>query len=157
MTTGKIIIGSDHAGYSLKQNIIYYLQDMGMTVADAGATSGDSVDYPDYGSLVAQSVSSGEFERGILICGSGIGMSIVANKFPNVRAALCLDEDMAEMSRLHNNSNILVLAGRKTDTATAKAITATWLKTEFEGGRHTKRIDKIKDLEHRLSKTPNKA
>ncbi|MBN1664386.1 MAG: ribose 5-phosphate isomerase B [Deltaproteobacteria bacterium] len=149
MNTETIIIGTDHAGYQLKEDIKTFLIDKGMTVVDVGAPSGDSVDYPDYGALAARRISSGEINRGILICGSGIGMSIVANKFPRVRAALCLDEDMARLSRLHNDSNILVLAGRKTDASTARKIVDIWLVTEFEGGRHQKRIDKIKDLEHK--------
>ena len=150
MAPGTMIIGADHAGYLLKEDIKVFLIEKGMMVVDVGTVNCDAVDYPDYGSLAAQRVSSGEFDQGVLICGSGIGMSIVANKFPNIRAALCLDEDMAQMSRLHNDSNILVLAARKTDTAKARAICDIWLKTEFEGGRHKKRIDKIKDLEQKL-------
>ena len=153
MTTGSMIIGSDHAGYQLKEDIKAFLSEKGISVVDVGTQGPGSIDYPDYGSRGAQGVSSGQFERGILICGSGIGMSIVANKFPHVRAALCLDEDMARLSRLHNDSNILVLAARKTDAAQAKAIVDVWLTTPFEGGRHTKRIDKIRDLERKLRKT----
>lgn len=152
MFDGKIIIGSDHAGYELKKTLIAFLVDRGLTVTDVGATSSESVDYPDFGNEAARRVSSGEFERGILICGTGIGMSIVANKWPNVRAALCLDEDMAKMSRLHNDSNVLVLAGRRTEPAKAKAIVDVWLETEFEGGRHIRRIEKIKTLEINLRK-----
>jgi ribose 5-phosphate isomerase B len=154
MAEEKIIIGADHAGYPLKEFLIPFLRDKDMTVIDVGPSNCDSVDYPDYGSEAARRVSSGEFTQGILICGSGIGMSIVANKFPNVRAALCLDEDTARLSRLHNDSNILVLAARKTDSAQAMAICDVWLKTAFEGGRHIKRVDKIRDLEHTLSAKP---
>lgn len=153
MTAGSMIIGADHAGYELKENLKAYLIEKSITVIDAGTESCDSVDYPDYGYRAARAVSTGQIERGILICGSGIGMSIVANKFPNVRAALCLDEDMARSSRMHNDSNMLVLAARKTDAAQARAILDVWLTTPFEGGRHMKRIDKIRDLEKILLKT----
>ena len=108
---GQIIIGSDHAGFPLKEVVKQYLAEMGYDVTDAGTDSPANVDYPDFGAIVAQRVSAGEFDRGILVCGSGVGMSIVANKFPGVRAALCLDEETARMSRLHNDANILVLAG----------------------------------------------
>jgi RpiB/LacA/LacB family sugar-phosphate isomerase len=152
MTARQMLIAADHAGYILKEDVKRHLQKMGLAVVDAGTQSCDPVDYPDYGAPVARSVSSGDCDRGILICGSGIGMSIVANKFPNVRAALCLDEDMAIMSRLHNDSNILILAARKTDAATARGIVEIWLNTGFEGGRHIKRIEKIKEIEQLLKK-----
>lgn len=142
----KIIIGSDHAGFSLKENVKIFLEE-DMEVLDVDTHNGESVDYPDFGAKVAEKVSSGEFKRGILVCGSGVGMTIVANKFPNVRAALCLDSETALMSRKHNDANVLVLAGRKTDIETAKTIVKTWLETEFEGGRHSRRLDKIKDIE----------
>lgn len=142
----KIIIGSDHAGFSLKENVKIFLEE-DMEVLDVDTHNGESVDYPDFGAKVAEKVSSGEFKRGILVCGSGVGMTIVANKFPNVRAALCLDSETAIMSRKHNDANVLVLAGRKTDIETAKTIVKTWLETEFEGGRHSRRLDKIKDIE----------
>jgi len=139
----KIIIGSDHAGFSLKEA----LKESFGGMVDAGTYSEDSVDYPDFAARVARAISSGEFERGILICGSGVGMSIVANKFPGVRAALCTDTDTARMSRMHNDANILVLAGRRTDVETATAIVKVWSNTEFEGGRHKRRLDKIKNIE----------
>jgi len=148
----RIIIGSDHAGFPLKERVKRYLSGEKYAVTDAGTDSLESVDYPDYGASVAQRVSTGEFDRAILVCGSGVGMSIVANKFPDVRAALCLDEDTAYMSRLHNNANILVLAGRKTEEETAKAIVRLWLNTEFEGGRHQRRLDKIGEIGKRLYK-----
>lgn len=151
MATEKIVIGSDHAGYHLKEAIKQYLAEEGREITDVGTHSANNTDYPDFAISLGQKVSSGEFSRGILICGSGVGMAIVANKFPSVRAVLCLDEDTARMSRLHNDTNILVLAGRRTDKEMAKAITATWLKTEFAGGRHQRRLDKIRDLEKRLS------
>ena len=125
---------------------------MGYAVTDAGTDSAASVDYPDFGAIVAQRVSAGEFDRGILVCGSGVGMSIVANKFPGVRAALSLDEETARMSRLHNDANILVLAGRRTEEERAKLIVRLWLNTEFEGGRHQTRLDKIAALGEQLYK-----
>ncbi len=139
----KIIIGSDHAGFDLKEALKESFDGM----VDVGTYSEDSVDYPDFAAKAARAVSSGEFERGILICGSGVGMSIVANKFPGVRAALCTDIDTARMSRMHNDANILVLAGRRTDVKTAAAIVKVWLDTPFEGGRHKRRLDKIKNIE----------
>ncbi|HTZ38541.1 MAG TPA: ribose 5-phosphate isomerase B [Syntrophales bacterium] len=148
----RIIIGSDHAGFALKESVRQSLTSGGFDVVDAGTHCGDSVDYPDYGMIAAERVSSGEFDRGILICGSGVGMAIVANKFPSIRAALCLDEETARLSRQHNDSNILVLAGRKTEAAAAKGIVRTWLETPFEGGRHQKRLDKIRELEKKLCK-----
>jgi len=150
MDAEKIIVGSDHAGYHLKETIKQYLAEMDQEITDVGTHCMDDTDYPDFGIMVSKRVSSGEFTRGILICGSGVGMTIVANKFPSVRAVLCLDEDTAHMSRLHNDTNILVLAGRRTETERAKAITDTWLKTAFEGGRHQKRLDKIRALERKL-------
>ncbi|MGZ3607096.1 MAG: ribose 5-phosphate isomerase B [Syntrophales bacterium] len=149
---GQIIIGSDHAGFPLKEVVKQYLAEMGYAVTDAGTDSPANVDYPDFAARVAQRVSAGEFDRGILVCGSGVGMSIVANKFPGVRAALCLDEETARMGRLHNDANILVLAGRRTEEEAAKAIVRLWLNTEFEGGRHQRRLDKISDIGRRLYK-----
>jgi ribose 5-phosphate isomerase B len=147
MAMEKIIIGADHAGYPLKEALKPFLAEIGFAVTDVGTDSERPVDYPDFGTRVAEAVSTGVFQRGILICGSGVGMSITANRFPGVRAALCLDEETARMSRLHNDANILVLAGRKTDTGTARAITKIWLATPFEGGRHQKRLDKIREAE----------
>jgi ribose 5-phosphate isomerase B len=149
---GQIIIGSDHAGFPLKEVVKQYLTEMGYVVTDAGTDSPANVDYPDFAAIVAQRVSVGEFDRGILVCGSGVGMSIVANKFPGVRAALCLDEETARMSRLHNDANILVLAGRRTEEEAAKSIARLWLNTEFEGGRHQRRLDKIADIGKQLYK-----
>jgi ribose 5-phosphate isomerase B len=148
----RIIIGSDHAGFALKETVKSYLSSAGYRVFDAGTHREESVDYPDYGVLAAERVSSGEFEKGILICGSGVGMAIVANKFPGIRAAVCLDEETAGLSRQHNDSNILVLAGRKTEPAAAERIVKTWLETPFEGGRHQKRLDKIRQIEQQLCK-----
>jgi ribose 5-phosphate isomerase B len=143
----KIIIAADHAGYSLKEAIKPYLTEMGLAITDVGTDSDQAVDYPDPGGKAAGAVSAGLFPRGILICGSGVGMSIVANRFPGVRAALCLDEETARLSRMHNDANILVLAGRKTDTETAQRIVRVWLTTPFEGGRHQRRLEKIREME----------
>jgi ribose 5-phosphate isomerase B len=145
-----IIIGADHAGFLLKEKLKGFLAERGLDVIDAGTYNGDSVDYPDFGRKVAESVSSGSVKRGILVCGSGVGMSITANRFPGVRGALCLDEDTARLSRMHNDSNVLILAGRKTDIETAKGIVKTWLETDFEGGRHQVRLDKITEIEKQI-------
>jgi len=147
----KVIIGSDHAGFSLKEGVKRILTEMNIEITDVGTHSNESVDYPDFGSRVAEKISSGEFKRGILVCGSGVGMSIVANKFPEVRAALSLDVETAQLSRMHNDTNILVLAGRRTDIKTAENIVKVWLETRFEGGRHKRRLDKIKNIEFKIS------
>jgi len=148
----RIILGSDHAGFSLKETIKQYLADKGYAITDVGTDCTDSVDYPDFGIRVAERVSAGEFDRGILVCGSGVGMAVVANKFPHIRAVIGLDEETARLSRQHNDTNILVLAGRRTDQELAKSISGVWLNTEFEGGRHQRRLDKIRELETRLYK-----
>jgi len=154
-----IAIGCDHGGVELKDFLVGYLRDQGAEVRDCGTQGRDSVDYPDYGREVSQHVSSGAAERGVLICTSGIGMSIVANKFPGVRAALVLDVDAARSSREHNDANILVLSGAKTEANLAQRIVETWLATPFAGGRHQRRVDKIsqveQDLGSRISR-PNK-
>lgn len=148
--TERIIIGSDHAGFPLKEKLKRVLAERGLQVVDAGTHSSDPVDYPDVAAQVAGQVSSGALERGVLVCGSGVGMSIVANRFPGVRGALCLDEDTARLSRMHNDSNVLILAGRKTDMETAKRIVTVWLDTAFEGGRHSRRLDKIIEIEQKV-------
>jgi len=142
-----IIIGSDHAAYDLKEKVKAFLVDRGIDVEDAGSHSEDSVDYPDFGIKVASMVSTGKFKRGILLCGTGIGMSMVANKFPHVRAALCSDLFSAIMSRRHNNSNILVLGGRVVGEALAMEMVRAWLETPFDGGRHQLRIDKFDQID----------
>ena len=142
-----IIIGSDHAAFDLKEKIKAFLVDRGIDVEDAGSHSEDSVDYPDFGIKVASMVSTGKFERGILLCGTGIGMSMVANKFPHVRAALCSDLFSAIMSRRHNNSNILVLGGRVVGDVLAMELVKAWLETPFDGGRHQLRIDKFDQID----------
>ncbi|THB74375.1 MAG: ribose 5-phosphate isomerase B [Desulfobacteraceae bacterium] len=135
-----IIIGSDHAAYELKEKIKSHLSEKGYAVEDAGTFGIESVNYADYGKKVANAVSKGEFPKGILLCGSGLGMSMAANRFKGVRAALCSDLFSAKMSRLHNDSNILVLGGRIIGDILAYELVDTWLATPFEGGRHQDRI-----------------
>ena len=141
-----IIIGSDHAGYALKEKVKKFLSEKGVEAEDIGTFSEESVDYPIYGIKVGSAVSEGRFQRGILICGSGLGMSMVANRFPNVRAALCNDLFSAIMSRRHNDSNVLVLGGRIIGETLAQEILNAWLETPFDGGRHKERIDKFNRL-----------
>jgi len=142
-----IAIGSDHAGLDLKTDVIALLKEFGHEFTDYGTDTPQSVDYPDFGEKVSVAVSAGKADRGILICGTGIGMSIVANKFRNVRAALCNDLFSAKMSRLHNNANILVMGGRIIGKDLAKEIVRTWIETAFDGGRHVNRLKKISLIE----------
>ena len=137
----RIIIGCDHAAYRLKETLKTTMQTQGIEVTDVGTHSESSMDYPQTGKTVAEKVSSGEFERGILICGTGLGMSMVANKYPHVRAALCNDLFSAALSRQHNDANILVMGGRVIGDILALEILKTWLQTPFEGGRHQRRLD----------------
>ncbi len=139
----QIIIGCDHAAYRLKETLKSDLLERGFDVIDAGTHDETSMDYPETGKAVAEKVSSGEVERGILLCGTGLGMSMVANKFPHVRAALCNDLFSAAMSRRHNNANILVMGGRVIGDILALEIMKTWLDTPFEGGRHQRRLDQF--------------
>lgn len=141
------IVGSDHGGVDVKSAVIALLKQRGARVIDAGTDGSASVDYPDFGAKVAGMVSRGEADQGVLVCGTGIGMSIVANKFPGVRAALVTDEFMARMAREHNNANILVLGGRVVDIPMAERLVTAWLDASFEGGRHQGRLDKIALLE----------
>ena len=147
-----IAIGCDHAGVELKNEILSLLNNLRIQYIDYGTDSPESVDYPDFGEKVSDAVSSGKIELGILICGTGIGMSIVANKFPGVRASLCNDLFTAKMSRLHNDANILVIGGRVVGKDLAKEIVKTWVSTPFEGDRHRRRLDKITKIEERLKK-----
>lgn len=147
-----LVIGSDHGGLDLKNAIIAYLQQRKIDVDDLGTATGDSVDYPDFGAKVASLVSQGEAQKGILICGTGIGMSMVANKFPRVRAALVNDSFTAQMAKEHNNANILVMGGRVTDPETACTLVGIWLDSVFEGGRHQVRLDKIAQIETQVRK-----
>jgi ribose 5-phosphate isomerase B len=137
----QIIIGCDHAAYRLKETLKTALEAQGIAVIDVGTHGETSMDYPDTGKTVAEKISSGEVERGILICGTGLGMSMVANKYPHVRAALCNDLFSAVMSRRHNDANILVMGGRVIGDILALEILKTWLETPFEGGRHQRRLD----------------
>ena len=146
----RFVVGSDHGGLEVKKAVIALLKERGADVIDAGTDSPASVDYPDFGVKVAGMVSRGEADRGVLVCGTGIGMSIVANKFPGVRAALVTDEFMARMAREHNNANVLVLGGRIVDVPTAEGLVTAWLEAAFEGGRHQGRLDKIAALEREL-------
>ena len=145
-----IAIGSDHGGVVLKEAIKGLLVQRGLAVEDFGTSGQTSVDYPDFGEKVSREVSTGKAELGILACGTGIGMSIVANKFPGVRAALINDEFTARMSKEHNNANIIVLGGRVVDVPEALRMVATWLDTTFEAGRHQLRLDKIAQIEAEL-------
>ena len=147
MTNNKIIIASDHVGFKLKKFLLKELNNK-YDVVDFGTFNEESVDYPDYGFPVAEKVASGEFERGILICGSGLGMSIVANKVKGIRASLCTSIDIARLSRTHNNANILVLPGRFMKEELAKEIVKVWLTTDFNDGRHQRRNDKIQEFEN---------
>ncbi|OGI18893.1 MAG: ribose 5-phosphate isomerase B [Candidatus Melainabacteria bacterium RIFCSPHIGHO2_02_FULL_34_12] len=143
----KIAIGADHAGFELKEKIKNVLHEMGYEVVDLGTNSTDSVDYPLIAKSVATHVAGKNPDKGILICGTGIGMSIAANKVRGIIAANCYDAETAKLSRQHNNSNILTLGGRTTTFDTAKDIVKVWLETDFEGGRHQRRIQEIRDLE----------
>ncbi len=145
-----IAIGSDHGGVELKDFLVGVLYAMGIEVRDCGTQGKASVDYPDFGREVSMRVASGEADRGILVCTSGIGMSITANKFPAVRAALVHDLETARSSRQHNNANILVLSGARTEQPLAKQILEVWLATPFAGGRHQRRVDKICQVERDL-------
>jgi len=147
-----IAIGCDHAGYELKKEVLSLLQDLHIHAEDFGTDRPVSVDYPDFGEKVSHAVSTGKAEKGILICGTGIGMSIVANKFPGIRASLCNDLFTARMSRLHNDANVLVLGGRILGLDLAKEIVKTWVTTPFEGQRHCGRLEKISHIERRLTK-----
>ncbi len=153
----KIAIGSDHAGVGLKNRIGSLLAELGQSVQDLGTNGSDPVDYPDYGARVAEAVSTGAVERGILVCGSGVGMSIVANKFPGVRAALCSDAQIARTSRAHNDANVLVLGERVLDANHGLDIVTAWLETPFDGGRHARRVQKIHELERRFHPSPESA
>src|SRR5712691_5869789 len=144
-----IALGADHAGWELKEALKAWLIETGHQILDFGTHSTESVDYPDYALQVAESVASGKAERGVLVCGTGIGMAMSANKVPGVRAALCSDGFTARMSREHNDANVLALAGRLMESDMAVDILQLWLETEFSGGRHSRRLSKITDLERR--------
>jgi ribose 5-phosphate isomerase B len=143
----RIAIASDHRGFHLKEKVIALLKSKGHEVVDDGPASDEAVDYPDFAALVAKKVSAGEVDRGILICGTGLGMAIAANKFPGVRAANCADEVTAELSRRHNDLNVLCLSGDLLSSRITERLVEIWLATEFEGGRHKRRVSKIRELE----------
>lgn len=143
MTPKMIAIGSDHAGFELKRVLKNMLAEGGYAVSDLGTEGTESVDYPDFAQSVASEVSAGGADIGVLICGSGIGMSIAANRHPGIRAALCHDEETARLAREHNDANILVLGSRLVGEADAKACLRVFLETEFEGGRHARRVAKL--------------
>lgn len=142
-----IIIGSDHGGFELRKELAEHLRAKGFLVTEAGSENGESVDYPDVAQEVCVKVISGEAEKAVLICGTGIGISIAANKIDGIRAALCTDCYMAKYTRLHNNANVLCLGGRVIGAGLACEIADTFFATDFEGGRHQRRIDKISALE----------
>lgn len=141
-----IALGCDHAAYELKEKVKKKLTDEGHEIVDVGTDSTESVDYPKYGHAVGKLVSSGETERGIAICGSGIGISIACNKVPGIRAALCTSVEMAEMCRRHNNANVICMGARMISEELAFAMIDKWLETEFEGGKHERRINEIEDI-----------
>lgn len=142
----KIAMACDHGGFELKEEMKKFLEKQGIQVLDLGTHTTDSVDYPEYGEACGEAVVSGRADRGIVCCGTGIGISIAANKVKGVRCALCTSVQMAEMTRKHNDANILAMGGRITDTETAKSITQAWLDTEFEGGRHQRRVDMLNNM-----------
>ena len=143
----KIVVGSDHAAYELKEAIKEKLTKEGHEVIDVGCDSTESVDYPKYGHAVGRTVASGEAERGIAVCGSGIGISIACNKVTGIRAALCTSVEMAEMCRRHNNANVVCMGARMISQELAFDIIDKWMTTDFEGGKHLRRINEIEDLD----------
>ncbi len=143
----RIAIGSDHAGYDLKEAVAPLLRAEGHELVDVGTNSEDSVDYPDFASRAARMVAEGEADRGVIVCGSGVGVSIVANKVDGIRAVNAHDPEEAEMSRRHNDANIVTLAGRRIPPDDAAAIVERFLATDFEGGRHERRVEKITAVE----------
>ena len=147
MAFKSIIVASDHGGFRLKQQIIEYLGKKGLSVLDGGCPGEESVDFPIYGEKAARAVVSGNADGAIIICGTGIGISMAANRVRGARASLCHCVEYAKMTRLHNNSNILALGGRFTDFETAKQIVDTWLTTDYEGGRHDKRVKMLDEIE----------
>ena len=143
----KIAIAADHAGYEEKENIKKTLDDLGVEYTDMGTDSTASVDYPDYARKVGEAVADGEYDKGILVCGSGTGMAIAANKVPGIRAAVAWNEEIARLSRQHNDANVLSLAARYIPDEEQEKIVKAWLETDFEGGRHANRVDKITGIE----------
>ena len=147
MSKKKIAIGSDHAGFAGKERAKEAIAALGYEVADYGTQGLESVDYPDFGAAVGRAVASGEVERGVVMCGSGIGISIAANKIPGVRAALCWNEETARLAREHNDANVLCIGARFIDADTAAAMIRAFVETEFSGGRHQQRVEKLTRLD----------
>jgi len=145
--TKRIALGADHAGFEEKEKIKATLDELGIEYVDMGTNSADSVDYPDYAKKVAEAVSKGEFEQGLLVCGSGTGMAIAANKVKGVRAAVAWSPDIARLARQHNNANILSLPARFMTENDAAGVVKAWFDADFEGGRHEKRVEKITEIE----------
>ena len=145
--TKRIALAADHAGFDEKEKIKSTLDELGVEYVDMGTTSSDSVDYPDYAKKVAEAVSKGEFEQGLLVCGSGTGMAIAANKVKGVRAAVAWSPDIVRLARQHNNANILSLPARFMSENDAASVVKAWFEADFEGGRHEKRVEKITELE----------
>lgn len=143
----RVAVASDHRGFQFKEQIISSLRASGHEVDDAGPACGDSVDYPDFAAIVARKIRDGQADRGILICGTGIGMAIAANKFAGVRAAPCNDEVTAQISRRHNDLNVLCLSADLLSPRNVESVVHTWMSTDFEGGRHSRRIEKIHAIE----------
>ncbi|HEU4794173.1 MAG TPA: ribose 5-phosphate isomerase B [Pyrinomonadaceae bacterium] len=143
----KIALASDHAGYAEKERLKSVLTDLGVEFDDLGTASEESVDYPDYARKVAEQVAQGHVEQGLLVCGSGTGMAITANKVPGVRAAVAWSEETARLARQHNDANVLAIGARTTPAGEIQNIVRTWFSTEFEGGRHAERVAKICDVE----------
>jgi ribose 5-phosphate isomerase B len=154
MSQERIGIGSDHAGFRLKEAVKRWLTDHSYTVLDLGTSGEESCDYPDFAIALAEVMAAGEVERGILICGTGVGMSIVANKFAHLRAAVCHDPTTARFSRAHNDANVLTLGSRITGEMVALDIVNAWLHTPFEGGRHSRRLAKIEGLASPSTSSP---
>lgn len=147
MRPKRVAIGSDHAGYESKESAKREISALGVEVEDKGTNSLESVDYPDFGAAVGRAVASGEVERGVVICGSGIGISIAANKVPGVRAALCWNEETARLARQHNDANVLCIGARFIAPELAAQMIRTFLETEFDGGRHQERVEKLTQLD----------
>ena len=142
----RIAVASDHGGYALKETIKKHLEDRGIEVLDLGTHSEESVDYPIYGKLCGETVASGKADLGVVCCGTGIGISIAANKVKGIRCGLCTAVEMAQRTKRHNNANIIALCGRTTSPELAIAIVDEWLDTEFEGGRHQRRVDMLNEM-----------
>ena len=151
----KIGLASDHGGFDLKESVVAHLLNTGWEVDDLGPHTGDSVDYPDYGIKLAEAVAEKKVDRGIVICGTGIGMSIVVNRYPGIRGTLCSDVFTAKLCREHNDSNILIMGGMVIGKGLAAEIVNTWLNTPFEGGRHQRRLDKINQIDASLKTKGN--